>query len=235
MIPGAAQLDRLHVAGSNKTNIFAWLHTFWVNLQAGQLPELGPFSYVILAVLVLIEGPIATLIGSAAASAGFLRPYLVFISAAAGNLIADSLWYTLGYAGREEWFIRLGRRFGVKPRYVERLKQGMHDHATKILLVAKLTSGFIIPALIAAGLMRVPWRRWFPVILLGEMFWTGTLVLVGYYATEMIKKVERGIEYLGIGASFLLILALLYYIRNRLRKRTPLIQNGNGNGVGENG
>ena len=72
---------------------------------------------------------------------------------------------------------------------LERLEQGMHDHASKILFIAKLTVSFMIPSLIAAGLIKVPWKRWFPALFAGEMIWTGSLMLVGYFATEAIKKV----------------------------------------------
>ena len=65
-----------------------------------------------MALLVVVEGPFATLLGAAAASAGWMRPGLVLIAAAVGNLTADSLWYTLGYAGKLEWVLRFGRRLG---------------------------------------------------------------------------------------------------------------------------
>jgi membrane protein DedA with SNARE-associated domain len=196
-----------------------WIHSFWISLRAGQFPQLGIWSYFILAILVAVEGPIATLLGAAAASAGFMRPGLVFVSAAIGNLTADSLWYSLGSAGRLDWLLHYGRRFGVRKRHLERLTEEMHNHATKILLFAKLTAGFVIPSLIAAGLAKIPWKRWFPVILSGEMIWTGTLVLIGYYATEAVKQIERGVEYVGIAASALFLLFILWGVRRILRKR----------------
>jgi membrane protein DedA with SNARE-associated domain len=199
--------------------LMEWIHTFWTSLHAGQFPQLGIWSYLILAIFVAIEGPIATLLGAAAASAGFMRPGWVFVSAAIGNLTADSLWYSLGSAGQLDWLLRYGRRFGVRKRHLERLTDEMHNHAAKILIVAKLTAGFIIPSLIAAGLAKVPWKRWFPVIFSGEMIWTGTLVLIGYYATEAIKQIERGVEYVGIAASAFFLLFILWGVRRIWRKR----------------
>lgn len=196
-----------------------WIHSFWISLYAGQFPQLGIWSYLILAILVAVEGPIATLLGAAAASAGFMRPGWVFVSAAIGNLTADSLWYSLGSAGQLEWLLKYGRRFGVRKRHLERLTEEMHNHASKILLIAKLTAGFVIPSLIAAGLAKIPWRRWFPVILSGEMIWTGALVLIGYYATEAIKQIERGVEYVGIAASAFFLLFILLGVRRILRQR----------------
>ncbi len=200
-------------------NIAHVIATFWQNLQQGQLPQLGAWNYALLALLVAVEGPIATLLGAAAAATGLMRPDLVFLSAAAGNLLADLGWYTLGYLGRVEWLLRYGRWLGVRQRHLERLQRGMRHHARKILLVAKLTAGLVIPSLISAGLARVPLRRWFPVVVVAEMLWTGTLVLVGYYAAAAIAQVERGLHILAILGAVLLFLGLLEGIRRWFRSQ----------------
>ena len=187
------------------------LNGFATSLRNGQLPELGAWTYVLLAVLVIVEGPVATLLGAAAASAGLMRPVPVFIAAATGNLIADSLWYTLGYAGKIEWALRFGRRMGIEQRHLEHLEHNLREHAVKVILLAKLTVSFVIPTLIAAGLVTAPWRKWFPPVFIGEMLWTGSLMLVGYYATEAIKRVEQGIEYIVLfGSAFFLVFLLVW-------------------------
>jgi len=200
-------------------SFFQLLQGFILAMRSGHLPQLGYWTYLVLAFLVAIEGPLATLLGAAAASAGLMRPWLVFISAAGGNLTADSLWYTLGYAGKLEWALRFGRRLGLHPEILDRLEKGMHEHAAKILFIAKLTVSFMIPSLIAAGLIKVPWRRWFPALFAGEMIWTGSLMLVGYYATEAIKRVQQGVEYLILGLSLVFVIFILFIGRHILRKR----------------
>jgi membrane protein DedA with SNARE-associated domain len=194
-------------------------------VRSGQLPQVGYWTYLALAILVAIEGPVATLLGAAAASAGLMRPWLVFLAAAVGNLSADSLWYLLGYAGKLEWAMRLARRLGVRPAVLERLEQGMHEHAARILFVAKLTVSFMIPSLIAAGLVKVRWRRWFPALFAGEMIWTGSLVLIGYYATEAIKRVEQVVEYVILGLSLVFVTFTLWLGRRLFRQQLKL--NGN--------
>ncbi len=202
-----------------------WIQTFWTNLQAGQLPQLGVSSYLVLAILVLIEGPIATLLGAAAASAGLLRPSLVFVCAATGNLTADILWYTLGYLGKVEWLLRYSRYIGIRRKHLDRLQHEISEHAIKFLLIAKLTAGFVIPTLIAAGLAKVPLRRWFPVVLSGEMLWTGSLVLLGYYAAEAIRQIEKGVQYLALATTVFFILLAIWRVRQILRKREELEEN----------
>jgi len=189
------------------------LNQFATSLRNGQLPELGPWTYVLLALLVAVEGPIGTLLGAAAASAGLMRPIPVFIAAATGNLIADSLWYSLGYAGKIEWVLRVGQRMRIDQRHLERLEHNLREHAVKVIFLAKLTVSFVIPTLIAAGLVKAPWRKWFPPVFVGEMLWTGSLMLMGYYATEAIKRVEQGIEYVILFGSALFLVFVLWWGR----------------------
>ena len=205
-----------------------FLQHFSSSLLTGQNLQQGFWSYLLLSLLVAVEGPIATLLGAAAASAGWMRPVLVFIAAATGNLTADSLWYTLGYAGKLEWALHFWRRLGLQPERLERLEQGMQENASRILFVAKLTVSFMIPSLIAAGLVKVPWRRWFPVLFAGELIWTGSLVLIVYYATEAIKHIQQGVEYFILGLSLVFLLFLLWMGRSLLRKRLS----GHGTGQG---
>jgi membrane protein DedA with SNARE-associated domain len=184
----------------------------------GQIPEWGVWSYLALAVLVAIEGPVATLLGAAAATSGLMRPLLVFIAASTGNLIADSLWYSLGYLGKFEWFYKLGRRTGISNRRMEILQISMRKHAIKVLFLAKLSMSLMIPSLIAAGLVKAPIRKWFPAVFGGEIIWTGALILIGYYGTEAIKRVELGLEYVLLGGSIAFVIFIIYLSRRILKE-----------------
>lgn len=195
------------------------IQSFIQSLRSGQLPQLGTWTYILLAALVAVEGPLATLLGAAAASAGLMKPGWVFIAAATGNLIADSLWYTLGYIGKISWILRIGKKLGINADILAHLETEMHKHAARILFVAKLTLSLMIPALIAAGLVKAPWRRWFPAIFGGEMLWTGSLMLIGFYATEAIKRVELGVEYAALGGSAIFVLFLVLVGRRIVKQR----------------
>lgn len=174
--------------------VIAFVQGILAALRSGHIPELGYWTYVVLFAMVAVEGTFAILLGAAAASAGLMRPVPVFFTAAAGNLTADCLWYLLGYLGKAEWIYHFGRRLGVRPELIERLKHALTKHATKVLFLAKVTSSFVIPALVTAGLLRIPFKRWFPYFIISETLWTGSLVLIGYYATESIKRVEQGLH-----------------------------------------
>ncbi|MHC1781472.1 MAG: DedA family protein [Anaerolineaceae bacterium] len=189
-------------------DLFKYLETFWILLQQGQLPEIGKWNYFLLAVLVAVEGPIATLLGAAASSAGLMRFWGVFAAAALGNLTADSLWYLLGYTGRVGTALKFGRFFGVKRKHIDHLTNAMHKHGLDIF--AKLTAGFMIPSLVAAGLVRLPYKRWFPVLLAAETIWTGTLLVIGYYTTEAIKSVSREISLISVAISVVFLIVVIW-------------------------
>lgn len=199
-------------------SFFEFFQTLVFYIKSGQLPQVGIWTYVLLSVLVAVEGPIATLLGAAAASAGLMRPWYVFFAAALGNITADSLWYSLGYMGRIEWLFHFGKRLGIRRDLLEHLKHNMEKHATKVLFLAKLTVSFVIPSLITAGLLRLPWRRWFPALIAAETIWTGSLVLIGYYTTEAIKRVERGVEYAALTASILFVIFLIFTGRRLIKE-----------------
>ena len=181
------------------------IHNFVVSVQSGQLPELGGWTYILLAVLVAFEGPIVTLLGASAASAGLLRAPLVFFAAVVGNLTADLLWYSIGYLGKIEWLFRFSKRLGVERDLLDKLRENLLEHAVKVLFLAKLTVSLVIPSLVTAGLLRLPLRRWFLPFIAAETIWTGTLVVIGFYTIEAIKRVERGVEYVVLFASILFV------------------------------
>ena len=166
----------------------------------------------------MLEGPFTILIASSAASTGVLEPIPVFAAASLGNLLADSLWYLLGYYGRLDIVLRW-RFLKISPVNIEILKEKMHRHVIKILLVAKITNGMIVPALIATGVARVPLRKWFPVIFFTNLLVTGGFVGLGYFTAVNILKLNHWIRYLALGVSILFFVALSIYIQRLIRKQ----------------
>ena len=56
-------------------------------------------------------------------------------------------------------------------------------------------------------------------VLLGEMIWTGGLVLGGYYATAYLSQIERGIVYAVVGGSLLALCFFAYKVRGLWKNR----------------
>jgi len=96
-------------------------------------------------------------------------------------------------------------------------------NALKILVIAKLTNGMIIPALIATGLARVPLRRWFAAIFVTNLIVTGAFVAAGYYMANSLMHITQGLRYLAIASTlFFLILGMIFL--PRLLHRHPALR-----------
>jgi membrane protein DedA with SNARE-associated domain len=178
------------------------LHPIYNQIQSWFL-----WPYILLAFLVAVEGPLATLGAAIASSTGYLDPKLVFLFASCGNLTADILWYSLGYMGKLDLLDRYGRWFGFK--------QDIHDHVGKFLFISKLTLGLVVPTLIAAGLARVPWKRWIGLLFIAEFIWTSSLVLIGYFYGSYVLQLEKNMKLVSIGATIIMITGLGLYILYR--------------------
>lgn len=195
-----------------------FVREIWSTIHNGVWPELGIWSYVLLALLVATEGPVSTLLGAAAAAAGILDIRFVFISAFLGNVLGDCLWYSVGYVNNLQSIYRRGRWLGLQRHHLDRLESEMHTHATKLIALSKLAIGLIIPTLIAAGLARVPWKRWFPLVLTIEIFWTILMVNLGYHSAGLITQFERSLQVIGVIALIAVISAIVWYAQRMYRK-----------------
>jgi membrane protein DedA with SNARE-associated domain len=133
----------------------------------------------------------------------------------------------LGGLARKFEIERLTRRIGLNPTQLDRLNRKVQRSAPTVLFFAKLFNSFIIPCLIAAGLSKVSWRRWFLPILGAEWLWTGTLVIAGYYSIEILDRVETGLPMISLLASviFGLIAFAVLWKRIRRRKTAELLKN----------
>lgn len=136
-----------------------------------------PLRYALFSALVFVEGPTVTVVGGVLAASGSFSLSGAFVTAVATNLVADVFWYHVGawIKTSGHWFQKLERRYP----YLPALEAYIRRRAVSFVLVAKFTFNGV-PALLAAGIARVPWRKILGAVLLGETLWISLLLGVGY-------------------------------------------------------
>jgi membrane protein DedA with SNARE-associated domain len=191
-------------------------------LTQGIPPELQGIGYVVLAMMVAVEGPIVTVLMAILAGAGALNPWLVVGSALIGNLTADSLWYALGRFGH---FERLAGYFPWLRRFQPQIDQvagETQQYGLKFLLIAKL---FIwpatIPILITAGMARLAWFKLLLIIAFAEILWTGGLVLIGERLGSYLPQLQTGMQWFTIAGGVVLVLLLPLILGRLQTNRSP--------------
>lgn len=192
---------------------------FWEAIRTGHLPDLGHWSYVLIALLVFVEGPSVTLVAGAMAATGILRAEWVLVAAAIGNFASDQFWYWLGRLGGAQSFLRRSHWFQRRADEIAQIESGIQEHAVKMYLMAKLSMGLLaIPTLMSAGLVRVSWWRLASVSVVIEPLWTGFLVFAGYRLGQHITRLERGLQIAALIAGCALLLLFLYWYRRMFQR-----------------
>ncbi len=191
-----------------------FIQGFWEAIRTGNLPDLGNWSYVLIALLVFLEGPSVTLVAGTMAATGILRAEWVLVAAVIGNFCADQFWYWLGRLGGHNGRLFRLSWFQHRRAEIEQLESGVQEHGVKMYLMAKLSMGLLsIPTLVSAGLMRVAWWRLAGVSILVEPFWTGFLVFAGYRLGEHIQTMQRELKVAALLGGIVLLLVLLWWYR----------------------
>ena len=170
------------------------IEQIWSALHTATLPDLGVWSYVILFVLIFIEGPAITMTAGAMAGAGILRFDLVFFTAVVSNTLADYTWYLLGYFGSQHPLLLRLRWIQHNEKLIQRLTIKIQRRASHLFLVAKASVGIMsIPVLVASGIARVSWLRLFVISVIFEPIWNRNYVdHVQITVAEEVKVGRRG-------------------------------------------
>ena len=191
---------------------------------------LDHISYVgIIAVLVLTgfglplpeEVPIVA--AGIASSVGTLDPWLAFLSCVVGALAGDTILYAIGYHFGHSLIYRHPRVAALLHADREaKLEQMIRKHEVKVLVLSRFMIGVRAPVYLAAGVLRVPFARFFLIdivcatTVVGIFFWLS--YAYGQKLTRLIKQSEIGLSVIVVVAVLTVIFVWLW----RRRRRKPL-------------
>ncbi|MEI7425889.1 MAG: DedA family protein [Candidatus Moraniibacteriota bacterium] len=163
------------------------------------------YKYLIFFPLVVIEGPIVTVIAGFLAFLGYFDLRVLYIVALMGDLVGDTLYYSIGYFGGKRIFSR-GHFFWIKIEQVQKLKNHFSKHLGKTLLFAKWTHSMGALILIAAGMAKVSWKKFIGFNFIGTVPKTLAFLLIGYYFGRAYARIDTYLSYITIAVFFSIIL-----------------------------
>lgn len=191
----------------------------WSALRSSTLPDLGVWSYLILFILVFVEGPVVTMMAGAMAGAGILRFDVTLLVAILANTTADYTWYLLGYFGGSRAILYRTRWMRRRRHLVQRLRYDIRQQAIRLFVASKLAVGVMsIPVLLAAGMAHVAWWRLFLVSLIVEPIWNGLLIYAGYRLGDYIAQMDRGLRIVALVGALVVIWLFIDIYRRMFRR-----------------
>ena len=185
------------------------------SLPLGQIvPCLIQYRYLILFPIMVVEGPVITIIAGFLVSLGYLDFVATYLLAVTADLGGDCLYYVAGRFGANRFAERWSRHLKNILDKVETLKRHFERHVGKTLLMGKLTHGAGGLVLFAAGVVRIRFVTflWFNV--LGTLPKSLALLLVGYYFGHSYRRISAyldDIALITISLVFLVGCAFFFY------------------------
>ena len=139
----------------------------------------------------LIEGPIVTVAAAFAAALGYFDVFIVFILSFLGDMVADVIYYFIGYFSRLAVIEKFGKFFGLTEKRMHRIESLLNGHSVKTFIALKLTPVLPTPGLMLVGATKMPIKRFVKICSLIIFPRTIFLVIMGYYfgaAYEMLAN-----------------------------------------------
>jgi membrane protein DedA with SNARE-associated domain len=201
-------------------SVIDFIQEIVIGFQAGQLPDLGSWNYLLVATFMMMQGRVSALLSGAVAAASTMDLGLLVLVALIARIIVDVFWYRVGATG---YIDRIGNRFGAYERVAERVQTGMRARPVRYVVMAKLSNGLGVPAVVAAGSAGLPMRRWLPFSFAIEIMFTVPLLFAGYFATGALAQIEGGLSY-AFSAMGAVVLLALVFMAVKSRRQAAVLQ-----------
>jgi len=151
--------------------------------------------------LMILEGPVATLIAATLAALGAFNVFVVLILSIAGDMIGDIILYGLGYKYGLGFVRRVGKYIGITENLVLRMEKYFTRHGGKTIFAVKSTTGLCWATFTAAGIVKMDFKKFVLYSFLGGIVWSGFLVALGYFYGYLWREIAVYVKWIGWAVS----------------------------------
>ncbi|MFA6601393.1 MAG: DedA family protein [Candidatus Paceibacterota bacterium] len=180
--------------------------------------------YLVYGIIVLTacaEGPILSMIGGALVKLGYLHFWPLYAALMLGDLIGDVAWYYIGYHFGHRFIRRFGKYVNITEEGVAKVTRIFHDYKHRILFISKISNGFgfALVTLVTAGMVRIPFWFYMLVNLIGQFIWSGLLIGVGYFFSNLYVTVDSILGKISVVIGFIIVLVAFIQYNKYLKKQ----------------
>ncbi|MEK7193550.1 MAG: DedA family protein [Patescibacteria group bacterium] len=187
------------------------------------LEWISSYGYFVILLVMLLEGPIITVLAAFAASLGYLNIIIVYMLSFFGDWITDVFYYALGYWGRKKIIERYGYKVGITEGWLERIETVLKRHSAKSLAIIKLMPVIPTVGLIVAGAIRMPFKKFLITITAVILGTSTTYTVIGYFFGSAYQNILHTLNN-GVLAFILLLIAGVFIYHLYKMMRTKLIE-----------
>jgi len=183
--------------------------------------QLAHYQYLILFPIVVIEGPIVSIVAGFIIAQGLMSFYIAFPLIVVADIFGDALYYALG---------RWGRKFGsklfrVSDEKLKTLENYYKKNSGKAIITSKLAHGIGTVFLFAAGAAHMPFKKFLKYNILGTIPKSLTLLLIGYFYGQSVAHIGKYFDYFAIFTlvTGVILLSTYLIISKRYRSKEQIL------------
>jgi membrane protein DedA with SNARE-associated domain len=175
---------------------------------------LTQYKYLLLFPLAIVEGPILAVIAGFLCTRGFLNPLFVLPVIVWGDLIGDSILYSLGRWGVPKFLRKIGYRFGLGPRQIERARKYFDASPNTTISLSKVTLGIGVAGIYLAGNARVPYKKFIRICLVTSVLQYLVYLSIGLFFGQAYIQISHYLDYFA-SISIIAVLAIILFVSLR--------------------
>ncbi|NOZ25919.1 MAG: phosphatase PAP2 family protein [Nitrospirae bacterium] len=172
----------------------------------------------------IVPGESVVVLAGVLASQGYFDVLDCLWVISLGAVLGDSVGYTLGKALGRGYFERHKRLLFLKEKHILKVDGYFARHGGKTIFFGRFVGFLRAMAPFAAGMARMPYRRFIVYNVSGGVLWAVSFTLLGYFFGHSWRLIERWAGRAGAFAFFVLLVAagFGYLYRTLLRRREEL-------------
>ncbi len=177
--------------------------------------------YAIIVVLACAEGPILSMLFGVLIKLDYFSLLPVYAALMIGDLIGDVIWYYIGRYWGHSFIKRFGKYFSITEESVAKVERIFHKYKHPILFISKISNGFgfALVTLMTAGMVRIPFWRYLSINIIGQFIWSGLLIGVGYFFSNLYLQVDSILGRIAVVAGFVVVFAAFMGYKKYLKTK----------------
>lgn len=170
------------------------------------------YSYLILFPLVVVEGPIVTIIAGFLVSLGFMDFIPTYLTIVSGDLVGDFVYYSAGRWWLNKTYKGVLNFFSIDMKIVRKLETAIKKGKGPFLFFGKLSHAVGGIILFAAGSAEIPLKEFLWFNFLATLPKSLILIAVGYYFGSTVSNFKKYLDFTVLGLFVLTVVLIgLYY------------------------
>jgi len=167
------------------------------------------YKYIILFPLAIVEGPILAVIAGFLCIQGYLNIFICYPIIVFGDIVGDSLCYSLGRWGVPNFVKKITKIIGFNFNNIEKVKTYFDTNPNKTISLSKILLGIGIAGIYIAGNVRIPYFRFIRICVI-----TSALQYIFYLGIGLLfgNAYQQISHYLDFFAAFTIVVTLAFLV-----------------------